>query len=193
MSYVGTTGEISAIWRSNADVRELELRNTTARLVAPGSVTNGQFGLFRWDMRPQAGGLSGHFHKTFSESFYILDGKVRLYNGEIWVEATAGDFFHAPPGGIHGFHIDSDADASMMIVFAPAHHGRATSRRWLSWGPPDAGHLLTSGRSSTPGTTSTRCNRSVRRRRRRANVEDVGRPTRLLRRHTVRSEPSTSR
>lgn len=37
----------------------------------------------------------------------------------MWVEATAGDFFHVPPGGIHGFHNDSDADASMMIVFAP--------------------------------------------------------------------------
>jgi quercetin dioxygenase-like cupin family protein len=119
MSYVGTTGEISAIWCRNSDVRELELRNTTARLVAPGSVTNGQFGLFVWDMRPQAGGPSGHFHKTFSESFYILAGKVRLYNGDRWVEATAGDFFHVPAGGIHGFHNDSDADASMIIVFAP--------------------------------------------------------------------------
>jgi mannose-6-phosphate isomerase-like protein (cupin superfamily) len=119
MSYLGTTGEASATYLRDEDVRVLSLRATTARLVAPGSVTHGQFGLFRWDMTAGAGGVSTHFHKTFSESFYVLDGTVKLYNGTKWVDATAGDFLYVPEGGIHGFHNDSDADASMVIVFAP--------------------------------------------------------------------------
>lgn len=119
MSYVGDTGEASAAYYRDEDTRVLSLRATTARLVATGSRTNGQFGLFRWDMTAGAGGVSTHFHKTFSESFYVLSGTVRLFNGTKWVDATAGDFLYVPEGGIHGFHNESDADASMAIIFAP--------------------------------------------------------------------------
>jgi len=119
MSYLGDTGQISAAFQQDDDVRALTMRATTAKLVATGSITNGQFGLYRWDMTAGAGGRSAHYHKTFSESFYILDGMVRLYTGKEWVNATAGDFLYVPEGGIHGFHNESDADASMMIMFAP--------------------------------------------------------------------------
>lgn len=119
MTYLGTAGEASAAFHNATDTETLSMRATTARLVAPGSVTNGQFGLFRWDMTAGAGGTSAHFHKTFSESFYILDGTVKLFNGSKWVDAKAGDFLYVPEGGIHGFHNDSGADASMIILFAP--------------------------------------------------------------------------
>jgi mannose-6-phosphate isomerase-like protein (cupin superfamily) len=89
------------------------------RLVAPGSVTNGQFGLFEWNMPPHTGGPDPHFHKTFSESFYITLGTVRLYGGDRWVSARAGDFLYVPEGGIHAFRNDGDDAASMLIVFAP--------------------------------------------------------------------------
>jgi quercetin dioxygenase-like cupin family protein len=87
--------------------------------VAPGAVTNRDFGLFRWDMRPQAGGASPHFHKTFSESFYILTGSVFIFNGERWIRASAGDFVYVPVGGVHGFSNNDDAPASMLILFSP--------------------------------------------------------------------------
>ncbi|MGI8708181.1 MAG: cupin domain-containing protein [Actinomycetota bacterium] len=67
-----------------------------------------------------AGGASTHFHRTFSESFYVLDGTVRLYDGRDWVDAGARDFLHVPEGGVHGFHNEGDAAASMLILFAPA-------------------------------------------------------------------------
>jgi len=65
-----------------ADTRTLSMPATTARLAAPGSITNGQFGLFRWDMNPGSGGASAHIHKTFSESLlhalgsWLLDEHV---------------------------------------------------------------------------------------------------------------------
>lgn len=119
MSYVGDTGEISAIYRPVDEVEALVRPKTTSRFVAPGSVTNGQFGLFHWDMAPRAGGPGPHFHKTFSESFYVLDGTVRLYNGEKWVDGTKGDFIYVPEGGIHAFRNESDEAAAMLILFAP--------------------------------------------------------------------------
>ena len=51
---------------------------TTARFVARGSMTNGRYGLFRWDMPGGGGGPDPHFHRTFSESFFVLSGVVGL-------------------------------------------------------------------------------------------------------------------
>jgi quercetin dioxygenase-like cupin family protein len=119
MSYVGETGEVNATFRPVSGVPKLERPTATARFVAPGGVTNGQFGLFQWDMQAKAGGPAAHIHKTFSESFFVLDGTVSLYNGEDWVSAQKGDFLYVPEGGIHAFRNDSDAFASMLILFAP--------------------------------------------------------------------------
>jgi mannose-6-phosphate isomerase-like protein (cupin superfamily) len=120
VTYVGDAGQVSARHRAVADVPALTTRSgVSRRLVAPGSVTNGQFGLFEWNMPPHAGGPDPHFHKTFSESFYITSGTVRLYDGARWVQAQAGDFLYVPEGGIHAFRNDGDDAASMLIVFAP--------------------------------------------------------------------------
>lgn len=120
MSYLGEGGEITALYRPTEDVEPLRLgTTTTARFVAPGWLTKGQFGLFRWDIEPGAGGAAPHFHRNFSESFYVLSGTVSLYDGESWVEAREGDFLYVPEGGVHGFRNERDEPASMLILFAP--------------------------------------------------------------------------
>jgi quercetin dioxygenase-like cupin family protein len=119
MTYTGATGDVTAFRRSAAAIPSAALGATTGWLVAPGSVTGGRFGLFRWDMGPRAGGAAPHFHRTFSESFYVLDGVVRIFDGRQWVDCRPGDFVHVPDGGIHGFSNDCDAPATMLILFAP--------------------------------------------------------------------------
>lgn len=98
-----------------------DIAGTTGSMtfVAPGSVTRRQFGLFRRDMAPHAGGPDAHFHRTFSEAFYMLEGTVRFFDGTSWLEARAGDFLYVPKGGIHAFKADADQPASMLILFAP--------------------------------------------------------------------------
>jgi quercetin dioxygenase-like cupin family protein len=118
MSYPGD-GDVSAMLRRPADVEVLRLRSTTARFIAPGSLTGGRFGLFQWDMPARAGGAGPHFHRTFSESFYVLSGSVEFYDGSGWIRGEAGDFLYVPEGGVHGFRNDDDAAASMLILFAP--------------------------------------------------------------------------
>jgi mannose-6-phosphate isomerase-like protein (cupin superfamily) len=54
-----------------------------------------------------------------SESFFVLTGTVRIYNGTSWLDAAPGDFCFVPEGGVHGFRNESGADASMLILFAP--------------------------------------------------------------------------
>jgi mannose-6-phosphate isomerase-like protein (cupin superfamily) len=118
--YLGDEGEISARYRPADQEPDLMIGSDTAvRYLATGASTNGQFGLYRWEARPHTRGPSAHFHKTISESFFILSGTVRLFNGERWIDATAGDFLYVPEGGVHGFHNESDKPASMLLLFAP--------------------------------------------------------------------------
>jgi quercetin dioxygenase-like cupin family protein len=109
-----------AILTAAADIPTLQVGATTAGLVATGSQTDGAYGLFRWDMTAAPGGATPHFHRTFSEAFYVLDGRIALFDGADWREGGAGDFLYVPPRGIHGFRNDSSAPVSMLILFAPA-------------------------------------------------------------------------
>ena len=91
----------------------------TAEYLATGASTNGQFGLYRWDMSPAPSGPDPHFHRSISESFFVISGAVELYDGQAWIDAGPGDFLFVPEGGIHGFRNESGEHASMLILFAP--------------------------------------------------------------------------
>jgi mannose-6-phosphate isomerase-like protein (cupin superfamily) len=118
--YAGETGEVSATFRRAAQQPELPYRSGNAvSYLATGATTAGRFGLYRWDFSAQPSGPAPHFHRTISESFFILSGTVRLYDGKDWVDATAGDFSYVPEGGIHAFRNESGQEASMLILFAP--------------------------------------------------------------------------
>jgi mannose-6-phosphate isomerase-like protein (cupin superfamily) len=54
-----------------------------------------------------------------SESFFVLSGTVRIFDGRTWADCRSGDFVHVPPGGVHGFRNESGAAADMLILFAP--------------------------------------------------------------------------
>jgi mannose-6-phosphate isomerase-like protein (cupin superfamily) len=115
------TGEVSAEFRARDAVDNLTFHTsgTNVRFVAPGSATRGQFGLFEWNMLPRTDGAEAHFHKTFSESFFVTVGTVEFYDGTGWVPARAGDFLYVPMGGVHGFRALSDEPSQMLILFAP--------------------------------------------------------------------------
>jgi mannose-6-phosphate isomerase-like protein (cupin superfamily) len=121
LTYIAKLGEPSAVVRQEAKTLEISPETgTIATFVAPGSVTRGEFGLFRWDMPGDTGGApGGHFHRAFSESFYVVSGTVSFYNGSDWLDLSEGGFLYVPPGGIHGFRNRSGAAASMLIVFSP--------------------------------------------------------------------------
>jgi mannose-6-phosphate isomerase-like protein (cupin superfamily) len=117
--YLGDKGEISAVYRPGDIEPELPRPGGAASYLATGAITNGQFGLYRWDMHGPRGGPGAHFHRTISESFFVLSGTVRLFNGDRWVDGRPGDFLFIPEGGIHGFANESGEPASMLILFAP--------------------------------------------------------------------------
>jgi mannose-6-phosphate isomerase-like protein (cupin superfamily) len=117
--YLGDTGEASATIRRADHPAELRTATGHCHYLATGAGTHGQFGLYRWEMGPEPSGPGPHFHRTMSESFFVLSGTVQIYDGATWVPTGPGDFTFVPEGGIHGFRNESGADASMLILFAP--------------------------------------------------------------------------
>lgn len=119
-TYLKDKGEINATFRPVDTPADLVAASgTRTHFMATSAATGGEFGLYRMDMAPRAGGPPAHFHRSISESFFILDGTVRLYNGESWVDGTAGDFLYVPQGGLHGFGNEADEPASMLLLFTP--------------------------------------------------------------------------
>ena len=120
MSFEGEHGEISATGVAQAEMRALNMKSgTVARFVATGTTTRGDFGLYRWEMPPNAGGATAHFHRGFSESFYVLDGSPSFFDGETWTDGGPGFFLYVPRGGIHGFRNESPKPATFLILFSP--------------------------------------------------------------------------
>jgi mannose-6-phosphate isomerase-like protein (cupin superfamily) len=128
--YHGTTGEVSATFRSSGrgpDYVSVPVTSsgptvaagTAYTYLATTTSTHGDYGLYRVDMAADAGGPAKHFHKSMSESFFVLDGTLDLYDGERWIDGGPGDFLYVPPGGLHAFRNGSGAPVSMLMLFAP--------------------------------------------------------------------------
>lgn len=117
--YLGEAGENSGIFRPASAGPDLMIGETAVHYLGTGASTGGQFGLYRWEMGPKRSGPAPHFHRTISESFFVLSGTVRLFDGKGSTDATEGDFLHVPAGGVHSFCNDSGEPASMLILFTP--------------------------------------------------------------------------
>lgn len=119
--YLGDGGEVSAVLRPAEHDPDLQFPapGQNAHYLATGETTGGAFGLYRWNMGAESRGAMPHFHRTMSESFFVLEGTVRIHDGNGWRDAGPGDFLHVPPGGIHGFSNESGVPASMLILFVP--------------------------------------------------------------------------
>ncbi|RII15809.1 Cupin domain protein [Streptomyces sp. YIM 130001] len=104
---------------STAGLETVADAGTAYHYLSTTDSTGGEYGLYRVDMGPQFGGPSTHFHKAMSESFFILSGAMRLFDGRRWITATSGDYLYVPVGGLHAFRNESGESASMLMLFAP--------------------------------------------------------------------------
>jgi quercetin dioxygenase-like cupin family protein len=92
---------------------------SSLRMVAPGAVTKGRYGLVEYRVAPHSAGAAPHYHQTFSESFYVLTGELTIYAGGTWQPYRPGDFALVHETGVHGFRNDGDEETSFLILFAP--------------------------------------------------------------------------
>lgn len=88
-------------------------------LVAPSSVTDGEFGMFEIEIAAGSSPVVPHYHTGFTESFYVIEGTVGLRLGDDEVVAGPGDFAFVPRNGLHGFRNAGDETARLLIIFTP--------------------------------------------------------------------------
>jgi mannose-6-phosphate isomerase-like protein (cupin superfamily) len=118
--YAGPGGEASGRLRpAGAPPDLVNASGTKVHYLATGADTDGQLGLYRFEMGSGLGGPGPHFHRSITESFYVLSGAIRLFDGTGWVDGRPGDFLYIPQGGVHGFRNESGEPASMLILFTP--------------------------------------------------------------------------
>lgn len=118
--YEGHTGEVTAWQRVRGHEPELVYPNgTKVHYLATGAATDGGFGLYRWETTTKGSGPGPHFHRSMTESFYVLEGTIHIFDGVKWRASHPGDYVHVPPGGIHGFRNETGDSVSMLILFAP--------------------------------------------------------------------------
>ena len=118
--YTADAGEASTWHRPFDAAPDIVYPNgNTAHYLVTGDRSDGLLGMYRWNMGPEPSGPGPHFHRSFSESFFVLTGSVRIFDGDKWIDAVPGDYVYAPPGGLHGFRNESGEPASMLLLFAP--------------------------------------------------------------------------
>jgi quercetin dioxygenase-like cupin family protein len=118
--YTGPAGEATAgLRRADTPPELITGPGGAAHYLATGATTGGAFGLYRWEMGPAPSGPGPHFHRGITESFYVLSGTVRLFDGSRWLDGAPGDFLHVPEGGIHGFRNETGEPAAMLLLFTP--------------------------------------------------------------------------
>ena len=76
---------------------------------ANGRDNEGRFDLLVIDHLAFGAGPPLHFHKTFEDSFFVVEGVLTLQLGDDVVELGPGDFATAPPGVSHSL-TNADAD-----------------------------------------------------------------------------------
>ena len=90
-----------------------------AVFTAPSHVVGGGFGLFESAAVPGRWGAIPHYHRGFSESFWVISGRLAVMSGTGWQVLGHGDFAHVPVDGVHGFHAVGDEIARFLILFVP--------------------------------------------------------------------------
>lgn len=69
-----------------------------------------------------------HTHETEDEMFYVLEGALTFHCGGESFEVEKGGFVFLPRGIEHGYTIQSEEPARLIVVTAPAREG--ASRGW---------------------------------------------------------------
>ena len=61
-----------------------------------------------------------HQHEREDEAFYVLQGEVRIWVGDVVTDAEAGGFVLAPRGVPHTFARQPGNDLKMLLMISPA-------------------------------------------------------------------------
>ncbi len=86
---------------------------------ATAEETNRAHSLIELTVPGNTPGAPLHYHQTFIESFYVLEGEIQVIRGDEILNATTGTLLHMPIGTVHGYHNSSDKPARFLVICTP--------------------------------------------------------------------------
>lgn len=103
---------------STAEEQRIYFLGLPTILRATAHTTNGAFGLVEQVMPP---GFESpyHTHHLEDEAFYVLDGEMAFVCDGNWMSAGPGAYVFAPRNLPHGFRVQGDRPARMLLLCAP--------------------------------------------------------------------------
>ncbi|WP_068470937.1 cupin domain-containing protein [Candidatus Protochlamydia phocaeensis] len=82
--------------------------------------TDGEWAFIEQTIEPGCPPPPIHLHQTFSESFYILEGKLDVFFNDQWLQAGPGTFILVPPNVYHTLANKGQERTKILIFYHPA-------------------------------------------------------------------------
>lgn len=83
----------------------------------------GAYSLFEMTVAPQ-GGPPAHVHHWEGETYYILEGELRIQEGDRTFIASTGSVVNIPKGIRHTFKNVGTQTARLLVIITPAWDGK---------------------------------------------------------------------
>jgi mannose-6-phosphate isomerase-like protein (cupin superfamily) len=131
--------------------RHYRHQGTSINIKATARETNHAHSLIELTVPGRFPGAPLHYHQTFVESFYVLEGQIQAIRGDETLTATPGTLLHMPIGMVHGFHNATDQPARFLVICTPGGFDSfftdliAWMQREPQWPPADRNALIAFG------------------------------------------------
>ena len=129
-----------AVVRPRGEGETVALGASEALFKAEGSDAEGTFSLTETTIAPGFPGPVPHLHERLADSFYVLEGMLRVRLGAEEVDAAAGSFAFVPPGNVHTFSNPGTTPTRVLNLMAPGgfeQYLKEAARAMPATGPPD--------------------------------------------------------
>ena len=119
------TGASGVLVRRRGEGRRVATVGDIYTFIAAGAETGGAFSLLH-AIVPPGGGPPPHTHTREDEAFYVLSGRLAIYDDTTRHEAGPGTFIHLPRDGRHRFANEFAEPAEMLVLAMPAGFEQST-------------------------------------------------------------------
>lgn len=99
--------------------KELFALGIQIRLLTTAQSSGGAHTILRYTLPPGRVGAPAHYHKTMTESLYVLQGKLTVLQGAEWGVFGRDSQINILPKEIHGFRNDQDIPAVFLATSTP--------------------------------------------------------------------------